>query len=346
MGRPTSVMLILPVVLVQACARSQGSELPIFDVHLHAIGANAFGPPPVPACAVEMTFIAPDPGALPPPDRIGMPRSGYNLESAAECDSDFLLPSPMTDEELIQQTFEMMERYNVVTGVFTGSMARLNQWKAAAPDRVIPALSGGYPVEADSVRKWASEGTIGVLGELQFQYRGVPATDATVEPYFALAEELDLPIAYHVGFGPPATPYVRGPTYRMSLSNPLLLEDLLIRYPNVRIYLMEAAWPMLDQVIGLLYAHPQVYLDIGRLTWEIPRAEFHTYLRRIVEAGFGKRVMFGSDQIIWPEAIRVAIEAVESAEFLDPTQKRDIFYNNAARFFRLSDEEIARHHGR
>ena len=56
--------------------------------------------------------------------------------------------------------------------------------------------------------------------------------------------------------------------------------------------------------------------------------------------------MFGSDQIIWPEAIRVAIEAVESADFLDPTQKRDIFYNNAARFFRLSEEEIARHHGR
>ena len=103
---------------------------------------------------------------------------------------------------------------------------------------------------------------------------------------------------------------------------------------------------MLDQVVGLLYAHPQVYLDIGRLTWEIPRTEFHSYLRRLVEAGFGKRIMFGSDQIIWPEAIPVAIEAVESADFLEPAQKRDIFYNNAARFFRLSDEEIARHHGR
>jgi hypothetical protein len=27
-------------------------------------------------------------------------------------------------------------------------------------------------------------------------------------------------------------------------------------------------------------------------------------------------------------------------------QKRDIFYNNAARFLRLSQEEIAKHHGR
>ena len=343
MRRPTSVLLILPVVLVQACARSQSSQLPIIDIHNHAQSPSAWGPPPVMACAGEVTFPAPEPGALPSPDRTGRPQNGYNLESAGECDSEFMIQGEMTAEEVMQRTFELMERYNIVTGVFTGSMALLNQWKAAAPDRVIPAR-GVAPT--DSIRKWASDGTIGVLGEFFFQYGGVSPSDPTVEPYFALAEELDLPIAYHVGFGPPATPYVRGPTYRMSLSNPLLLEDLLIRYPNVRIYLMEAAWPMLDQVIGLLYAHPQVYLDIGRLTWEIPRAEFHTYLRRIVEAGFGKRVMFGSDAMIWPDVIPVAIEAVESADFLDPTQKRDIFYNNAARFLRLSDEEIARHHGR
>ena len=85
---------------------------------------------------------------------------------------------------------------------------------------------------------------------------------------------------------------------------------------------------------------------MGVIVYTQPRAAFYRFLRGIVETGFGKRVMFGSDQIIWPDAIPVAIEAVESAEFLDPTQKRDIFYNNAAWFFRLSDEEIARHHGR
>ena len=56
--------------------------------------------------------------------------------------------------------------------------------------------------------------------------------------------------------------------------------------------------------------------------------------------------MFGSDQMIWPETIDAAIEAIESAEFLTPEQKRDIFYNNAARFLRLSPEEIAKHRQR
>ena len=42
--------------------------------------------------------------------------------------------------------------------------------------------------------------------------------------------------------------------------------------------------------------------------------------------------MFGSDEMIWPDAIKLAIGGVNSADFLGPRQKRDILYNNAARF--------------
>ena len=62
--------------------------------------------------------------------------------------------------------------------------------------------------------------------------------------------------------------------------------------------------------------------------------------RRLVEAGFGERIMFGSDQMQWPGAIEVAIEAVESAPFLTADQKRDIFYNNAVRFLRLEPGDL------
>ncbi|MDQ3169262.1 MAG: amidohydrolase [Acidobacteriota bacterium] len=75
------------------------------------------------------------------------------------------------------------------------------------------------------------------------------------------------------------------------------------------------------------------------------RAAFYRFLRGIVEAGYADRVMFGSDQIIWPGLIEAAIKSIEEAPFLMAEQKRDIFYNNAARFLRLTDEEIARHHG-
>ena len=76
-------------------------------------------------------------------------------------------------------------------------------------------------------------------------------------------------------------------------------------------------------------------LDVAGNDWSLPRKEFHSHLRRLVEGGFGKRILFGSDAMIWPQTIEVAIQSIESADFLTAEQKRDIFYNNAARFLRL-----------
>ena len=58
-----------------------------------------------------------------------------------------------------------------------------------------------------------------------------------------------------------------------------------------------------------------------------------------MRAGFGKRLMFGSDQMIWPEGIGMAIEGIESAKFLTEEQKRDMFYNNAVRFLGLDEKK-------
>ena len=47
--------------------------------------------------------------------------------------------------------------------------------------------------------------------------------------------------------------------------------------------------------------------------------------------------------MVWPGVIERAVAVIEQAPFLTPRQKRDILYNNAARFLRLSEEQIARH---
>lgn len=44
------------------------------------------------------------------------------------------------------------------------------------------------------------------------------------------------------------------------------------------------------------------------------------------------------------EGIEPSIKAIEDAPFLTRQQKRDILYHNAARFLRLTPEQIARHH--
>jgi uncharacterized protein len=42
----------------------------------------------------------------------------------------------------------------------------------------------------------------------------------------------------------------------------------------------------------------------------------------------------------------VAIESIESAEFLSEEQKRDIFFNNAVRFLQLPQHQVEAMRGR
>ena len=123
--------------------------------------------------------------------------------------------------------------------------------------------------------------------------------------------------------------------YRVALTHPLALEPVLLKHPRPRLYAMHAGWPMLDEMLAMLYAHPQLYVDTGVIVYVLPRAAFYRYLKALVDAGFGKRVLFGSDQMVWPEAIDAAIATIEQAPVLSARQKRDILHDNAARFLRL-----------
>jgi predicted TIM-barrel fold metal-dependent hydrolase len=98
---------------------------------------------------------------------------------------------------------------------------------------------------------------------------------------------------------------------------------------------MHAGYPMIDNLLALLQANNQVYVDVAGLIWSYPIEEVNRYIERIVDAGFGDRVMFGTDQVAWPGLMAYSISIIENADYLLPAQKRDILYNNAARFLRL-----------
>jgi len=244
-----------------------------------------------------------------------------------------------TTAELRDATLAALARYNIVKAVASGPAETVAQWRAASPARV---LGGAYVDENNPLPDLATlradilAGRVQVLGELVLQHMGLAPNNPQLEPYYALAEELDIPVAIHTGYGPPGTPYLPGlQGFRVTLGNPALVEEVLVRHPRLRLYLMHGGAPYLQETKVILAVYPQVYLDLATISWILPRQEFHNYLRELMVAGFGKRLLFGSDQMFWPEAIGMAIEGIESASFLSEQEKRDIFFNNAVRFLKI-----------
>lgn len=327
--------VVLTLALVPGSALAQDRP-PVLDVHVHALPADHQGPPPVGMCTPISEFPAWDPAT---------PWGQTYLAMMKDPPCDDPVWSPETDEELMRRTIEVMERRNVV-GVLGGTPERVTTWMNAAPDRFIPGLDfnvADTDVSPDSLRDLVEAGRVEVLAEVTNQYAGLAPDDPQMEPYWQLAEDLDIPVGIHVGPGPPGAFYLGVDGYRARLHSPLTLEPVLVRHPGLRVYVMHAGFPMIDDLLALLYAHPQVYVGVGVIVFT--RRDFDAYLQRIVEAGHANRVMFGSDQMVWPEVIERAIDRIEGLSFLTEGQKRDILYNNAVRFFRLSEDEVAQHRG-
>jgi len=330
--------VLSPVLLVLvALPAAAQPRPPIIDMHLHALAADSQGPPPVAMCTPFDGFMAWDP--VQPFGAAFMAR----LKNPSCSDPVW---SAKTDQELMLQTIEVMNRRNIF-GVLSGTPERVAEWMKAAPSRFYPGFQlrlGRDSVSPESLRALHAQGRLAVLAEITNQYAGIAPDDPRMDPYWALAEELDIPAGIHIGVGPPGVIYLGSTGYRARLNSALTLEEVLVRHPKLRVYIMHAGFPMLDDLLAVLYAHPQVHVDVGVIVFTQQRAAFYRYLRGIVEAGFGKRVMFGSDQMVWPGVIERALAVIDEAPFLDAAAKRDVLYNNAARFLRLGKDEIARHH--
>lgn len=327
--------IIVALSLALLAVEVDATELPVIDVHLHAMAATDQGPPPLAVC-VPMPDPAHDP-ATP------WPQVFMGLMKSPPCDNPVW--SANTYEELRQQTLSEIERLNVY-GILSGPRARVAEWKALAPGRIIAGQQfqlGRDDYTPEDIAAYYRDGGFEVLAEVTNQYMGAAPDDPRFAEYWRVAEENDIPVGIHIGPGPPGAAYMF-PDYRATLHSPLLLEEVLVRHPKLRVYIMHAGWPMRDDLLALLYVHPQVYVGTGVLQVAIGRGEYYDFLETIVRAGFHKRIMFGSDQMVWPGLIEKGIEAIKDAPFLTVQQKRDILYNNAARFLRLSEEEIAAHH--
>lgn len=327
--------------LALIAASGAGARAPIIDMHLHARLAGFAGASPPPMCTPFRI--------MPRWDNAKSLSDGMKF-NAAPCVRP--IAAATTDDQVMRDTIAVMQKRNII-GMVSGEPDVMARWQAAAPDRIIVGLdlkittrsgTGHVGVRSpEDVLRLFGAGRFAVLGEVMAQYEGLAPDDPLLEPYWALAEKLDIPVGIHLGPGGPGDPYDGAPLYRAANGNPLRLEPVLVRHPRLRVYIMHAGYPFEAELRALMFAHPQVYVDVASIDYTEPRPAFWRFLRSIVEAGYGDRIMFGSDQMVWPGVIEPAIAAIERAPFLSRGQKRDMLYNNAARFLRLTPAQIAQH---
>lgn len=195
--------------------------------------------------------------------------------------------------------------------------------------------AGDFP-DLAQLRSHVESGAIQVLGEIYTQYYGIPPHDSLMTPYYALAEEFDIPVLIHMWHWNPGG-FQCCPNYRIANGNPLDIEKVLIRFPRLRIVVQHAAPPFGRELTLLMLRYPNVYADVSGLLFMMGMGP----LKTLAESYFAElapmhsRLLFGSDN---PHMLQNALEFLDQVSAFNEEQKRDILYNNAASLFRLQGE--------
>ncbi len=243
-------------------------------------------------------------------------------------------------EALLRRTIAEMDKNHVSKGVVSGDDDVVAKWVERYPHRFLPAYNHWCDGRAETVAKFETEWKAGkwkAIGELGLPYGGHPLNDPACFPLFELAQRYDIPVFFHTGFGGPNPQEGFAPKFRISLSDPLLLEDVAIRFPKLKIVIAHMGWPFYDHALYMLFAYENVYLDTAIVNWILGKKLFNRLLREAVETVGSDRILFGSDQMVWPQMITPAIESIRDAPFLSDQDKRNILGENARRLLKIAD---------
>jgi hypothetical protein len=166
------------------------------------------------------------------------------------------------------------------------------------------------------------------LGEVLSQYHGISSSDSMLMPYYQLAEKYGIPVGIHTGS---AGPDHGCPNFSEKMGNPKLMEELLTRFSGLKVWIMHAGAPYVQETIDMMKKFPRLYTDVSAINnpFILPPAEFAKVMKLLVENGLEDRIMFGSDN----GPIDATIHSINSLEFLTSQQKEKIFFKNAEIFF-------------
>ncbi|MTI20402.1 amidohydrolase [Fulvivirga sp. RKSG066] len=292
--------VLLLLLLPVYTADAQHNKLPIIDVHLHA----------------------------------------YTDRTYRSVPNEYGTLSPKNLENHKKATLDMMDKYNIVRAVVSQIGGFDNQEFEGDP-RFIPGYyANNAPDDTTAFIKLIEEGKLKVFGEIGAIYAGKTLSDPEFDPYLKICERYNIPVMVHTGGGEPGVTYRCCPNFRISLGDPFLIEDVLAKYPKLKVCMMHAGEIFHEKAVRLMMLYPQLYAELGAVLWVADPIKDYAeeFLRRAQQFKCIDRIMFGSDQMYWAEGIEKSIQTLNSYDFLSEEEKRKIFYHNAVKFLALEEE--------
>jgi uncharacterized protein len=117
-------------------------------------------------------------------------------------------------------------------------------------------------------------------------YQNIHPTDPRMLEVYQFCQSHRLPILIHQG-----TTFVRTGPLKYAL--PILLEDVVIEFPELRMIIAHLGHPWIAETLVLIRKHPHLYSDISALHYR--PWQFYNALIMAKEYGVLNKLLFGSD---------------------------------------------------
>ncbi|MBL0418722.1 amidohydrolase [Ramlibacter sp. AW1] len=159
--------------------------------------------------------------------------------------------------------------------------------------------------------------------------QGFEPQDRMAWPLYEVIDGYKLPAVFHTGHSGMGSGMRCGGGLRLQSSNPMLLEDVAIAFPDMQIILAHPSWPWQDEAISLAMHKPNIWIDLSGWSPKYFPPQLVKYANTLLK----DRVLFGSDfPLITPDRW---LKDFEEAGFRSEVVP-GILKDNAARLLGLS----------
>jgi predicted TIM-barrel fold metal-dependent hydrolase len=283
-------------------------ELVAIDVHTHA-EVSADGHPSLPhdlLAASEKYFKAHDHRQPTIPEMAAYYRERRMAAVVFTVDAEHATGHPpIGNEEVAQACAEHSDALI--------PFASVDPWRGRAGARTARRL-----VEEHGVRGFKFHPSL----------QGFAPDDRLAYPLYEVIEELGVPALFHTGQTGIGAGVAGGGGIRLKYSNPMLVDDVAVDFPELRIILAHPSFPWQDEALAVATHKPHVHIDLSG--WS-PKY-FPPQLVRYANSLLQDKMLFGSDYpVITPDRWLADFAELD----IKPEVRPKILKDNAARLLGL-----------